>query len=303
MTLAQLQTLVMVIEMGSFTTASEVLGMTQSAVSHAIASLETELGVTLLLRERAGLSLTDVGQRVILQAREMLARAEAIRQEAAAARGLQAGKLRLGSFPSISARFLPGALRLFRQSYPKIELVLLEGTDQEVRAWIEARMVDIGVVTLPTEGVDVTPIAHDELLVVVPQTHPPRKKSSVRIESLAREPFIWSTGGCGPLIKALFDKAQVVPQIQLEVREMTAILAMVREGMGISIIPEMALPTQLPPGIKTLHLQPTTWRHLALAVPSRETISPATKMFLQQAEQWGRSQGLLQGGGEEEKRI
>jgi DNA-binding transcriptional LysR family regulator len=233
----------------------------------------------------------------------MLARAEAIRQEAAAARGLQAGKLRLGSFPSISARFLPGTLRLFRQRYPKVEIVLLEGTDQEVRAWIEARMVDIGVVTLPTEGVDVTPIAHDELLVVVPETHPLSKKSSIRIEPLAQEPLILSTGGCGPLIKALFGKAQVVPQIQLEVREIAAILAMVQEGMGITIIPEMALPTQLPTGIKTLHLRPTTWRHLGLAVPSRETISPATKMFLQQAEQWGLSQGFLQGVGEEEKLI
>ena len=293
MTLAQLQAFVVVIEMGSFTTASEVLGMTQSAVSHAIASLETELGVTLLQRDRAGLSLTDVGQRVILQAREMLARAESIRQEAAAARGLEAGKLRLGSFPSISARFLPGALRTFRQCYPKIEIVLLEGTDQEVRAWIEACMVDIGVVTLPTEGVDVIPIAHDEFLVVVPETHPLTKKSSIRLELLAQEPFILSTGGCGPLIKELFRKAKVVPQIQLGVREIATVLAMVQEGMGITIVPEMALPSQLPTGIRTLRLRPTAWRHLALAVPSRETMSPATKMFLQQAEQWGLSQGFL----------
>jgi Transcriptional regulator len=293
MTLAQLQALVTVIEMGSFTTASEELGMTQSAVSHAIASLETELGVTLLRRDRAGLILTDVGQRVIPQAREILARAESIRQEAAATRGLAAGKLRLGSFPSISARFLPGALRMFRQRYPKIEIVLLEGTDQEVRAWIEARMVDIGVVTLPTEGVDVTPIAHDEFLVVVPEAHSLAKKSSIRIELLAHEPFIMSTGGCEPLIKAIFDKAKVEPQVQLEVREIAAILAMVQEGMGITIIPEMSLPSQLPTGITTRHLQPTAWRHLALAVPTSETLSPATKKFLQLAEQWGHAQGLL----------
>jgi DNA-binding transcriptional LysR family regulator len=299
MTLAQLQAFVVVIENGSFTTASEVLGITQSAVSHAIASLETELGVTLLQRDRAGLSLTDVGQRVILQAREMLARAETIRQEAAAARGLEAGKLRLGSFPSISARFLPGALRMFRQRYPKIEVILLEGTDQEVREWIDARMVDIGVVTLPTEGVDVTPIAHDEFLVIVPEAHPLTKKSSIRFEPLAHEPLILCTGGCGPLIKALFDKAKVVPQIQLEVQEIAAVLAMVQEGMGITLIPEMALPSQLPAGIKALHLRPTAWRYLALAVPSREAMSPATKMFLQQAEQWGLSQGFLRGGNEQ----
>jgi DNA-binding transcriptional LysR family regulator len=301
MTFAQLQAFVAVIESGSFTTASEVLGITQSAVSHALASLETELGVTLVQRDRAGLALTDVGQRVILQAREMLARAETIRQEAAAARGLETGKLRLGSLPSISARFLPGALRMFRQRYPKVEIVLLEGTDQEVRAWIDARMVDVGVVTLPTEGVDVTPIAHDEFLVIVPEAHALAKHTLLRIESLAHEPFLLCTGGCGPLIQALFDQAKVRFQVQLEVREITAALAMVQEGMGITIIPEMALPSQLPPGTKAIHLRPTAWRHLALAVSSHQTMSPATQMFLQQAQQWGLSQGFLQGGDESEK--
>jgi len=111
------------------------------------------------------------------------------------------------------------------------------------------------------------------------------------------------TGGCGPLIKALFDKAKVGLQIQLEVREIAAVLAMVREGMGITIIPEMALPSELPTGIKALHLRPTAWRHLALAVPSRETMSPATKMFLQQAQQWGISQGFLRGSDESEMFI
>jgi DNA-binding transcriptional LysR family regulator len=301
MTLAQLQAFVVVIERGSFTAASEVLGITQSAVSHALASLETELGVTLVQRNRAGLSLTDVGQRVILQAREMLARAETIRQEAAAARGLETGKLRLGSLPSISARFLPGALRQFRQRYPKVEIVLLEGTDQEVRAWIDARVVDLGVVTLPTEGVDVAPIAHDEFLVIVPEAHALAKHSCIPIESLAHQPFLLCTGGCGPLIQALFEKAKMRFQVQLEVREIAAVLAMVQEGMGITIIPEMALPSQLPMGIKALHLQPAAWRHLALAIPSRETISPATNMFLQQVQQWGLSQGFLRGENESEK--
>jgi DNA-binding transcriptional LysR family regulator len=293
MTLAQLQALVAVIERGSFTTASQALGISQSAVSHAIASLESELGVTLLQRDRAGLSLTDVGQQVILQAREMVVRAEIIRQEVAAARGLETGKLRIGSFPSISARFLPGALRMFRQRHPRIDIVLLEGSNQEVRTWIETRMVDVGVVTLPTEGVDVTPIAHDEMLVVVPDAHPLARKLVTRLEPLANEPFILCTGGCIPLVQALFDEAKVGLRIRLEVREIAAVLAMVQEGLGISIIPQMALPAQPPMGIKLLHLQPTAWRHLALAVLSRETMSPAAKMFVEVAEQWGVAQGFL----------
>jgi DNA-binding transcriptional LysR family regulator len=293
MTLAQLQAFVMVSEQGSFTIASELLGISQSAVSHALASLEAELGVSLLQRERAGLSLTQVGERVIVQAREMLARAEAIRQEAALAQGLEAGKLRLGSLPSISARFLPGALRLFRQRHPKIEIVLVEGSDQEVRAWLEARRVDVGVVTLPTPGVDVTPIAQDEFLVIVPHNHPLASEASLSIKALAQQPFVMCTGGCGPLIKELYDKAGVKLEIELEVREIAAVVAMVQEGMGITIIPELALPYELPSGVKALHLEPTAWRQLALAVPSRESISPVAKMFLEHAAAWGRLQGFL----------
>jgi len=294
MTLAQLQALVTVIEHGSFTSASEVLGITQSAVSHAVASLESELGVTLIQRDRGGLALTDVGQRIVLQAREMLARAEIIRQEAAAACGLKAGKLRLGSFPSISARFLPGVLRLFRQRYPEIEILLLEGANEEVRAWIEARMVDIGVVTLPAEGVvAITPIVHDEWLVIVPATHPLAQRSSVQIQRLAQEALILGSGGPVSLVQALFDESQVQMKLHLEVREIAAVLAMVQEGMGITIIPELALPSQLPSGLKSLHLRPPAWRHLALAVPSRDTLSPAANMFLQQAEQWALAQGFL----------
>jgi DNA-binding transcriptional LysR family regulator len=294
MTLAQLQALVTVIEQGSFTSASEVLGITQSAVSHAVASLESELGVTLVQRDRTGLALTDVGQRIVLQAREMLARAEIIRQDAAAASGLKAGKLRLGSFPSISARFLPGVLRLFRQRYPEIEIVLLEGANEEVRAWIEARVVDIGVVTLPAEGVvAVTPIVHDEWFAIVPTTHPLAQRTSVQIQRLAQEALILGSGGPVPLVQALFDEVQATMKLHLEVREIAAVLAMVQESMGVTIIPELALPFQLPSGLKALHLRPPAWRQLALAVPSRDTLSPAANMFLQQAEQWALAQGFL----------
>lgn len=85
-----------------------------------------------------------------------------------AAVGLETGKVRLGSFPSVTARFLPGLLRQFRQRYPGIEVVLFEGTDDEVRNWIRTRTVDLGVVALPVEGLETIAIARDEFLFVPP---------------------------------------------------------------------------------------------------------------------------------------
>lgn len=292
MTLTQLQIFVTIVETGSFTLASERLDMTQSAVSHALADLEKDLQVILLLRERTGLVLTEVGQRIVVQAREMLAQTEAIRQAAAATHDLAVGKLRVGSIPSVSMRLLPGMVRAFQRRYPGIDIVVLEGTDQEVREWIETRTVDLGVVTLPAEGVDVTPIASDEFLVVLGASHPLASKRSVPLEWLAKEPFILSKAGCEPVLLTLFREAKVTPCIQFEIREIPTILAMIQEEMGISIVPEMALPSPLS-GVVLLHLRPSVRRQLAFATLSLKTASPAAVMFLQQAQQWAQAQGLL----------
>ncbi len=292
MTLTQLQIFVTIVETGSFTLASERLGMTQSAVSHALADLEKELQVTLLLRERTGPVLTEVGQRIVVLAREMLAAASAIQQTAAATHDLAVGKLRVGSISSVSMRILPGMVRAFQRRYPGIEIVALEGTDQEVREWIETRTVDLGVVTLPAEGVDVTPIASDEFLVVLSAAHPLASKRSVSLEQLAKEPFILSRAGCEPVLLALFREAKVALCIQFEIREIPTILALIEEGIGISIVPEMALPSPRS-GLVLLHLRPIVRRQLAFATLSLKTASPAAIMFLQQAQQWAQAQGLL----------
>ncbi len=292
MTLVQLQAFVAVTDARSFTAASEVLGMTQSAVSHALANLEAELGVSLLERERNGVFLTEIGKRVVVQAREMLARAEQIRQETAAAVGLEAGKIRIGSFPSVSAYFLPRLLRQFRHQYPGLEVVLFEGTDQEVREWITSRAVDVGVIALPTEGLEAVPIATDEFLVVVAQKHSLAQHTHVCIEQIASYPFIMSNAGCKPVITGMFRKAKVIPRTQFEVIDLRTIFAMVTEGMGVTIVPQIALPANLT-GLSILHLEPKVLRHLAFAVPSLQTATPAVTMFLQQARIWAHSQGYL----------
>ena len=130
MNFSQLQSFVALADTGSFTEAAYAIDLTQSAVSHALSALESELGVTLLERNRKGVvALTDAGQKIIPHVRALLAQVEAIEQEAKAAHGEAAGKLRLGSMLSIvSPALLAGVLTCFRASYPDIEVVLFEGT-------------------------------------------------------------------------------------------------------------------------------------------------------------------------------
>src|SRR5260370_1724053 len=129
MNFSQLRCLVALVETGSFTEAASTLDLTQSTVSHALAALESELGATLLERNRKGVAaLTTIGHSIIPHVRALLVQAEAIEQEAKAARGQTSGKLRLGTVLSLCPDVLASVLTRFRTSYPDMECVLFECT-------------------------------------------------------------------------------------------------------------------------------------------------------------------------------
>lgn len=273
------------VDSGTFTKAAGALRMTQSGVSHAIAGLESEIGVSLIERDRGGVRPTEVGGRVLVHAREALGLIERVGEEASGSRELESGTLRIGSFPSAASRLLPALMGSFKDRYPGVEVVLVEGTDQEVHNWIRSRAVDVGFVTLPTEGLETVEVGKDEMLAVVPEGHALTSEERVSVGRLAKEPFVMSTGGCEPLILAAFRSAGCVPQTRFEVKEVGTILAMVGERLGITIVPELALPHDLEslPGVCALPLDPPVRRRLALAVRSFATASPAAAAFVEQA--------------------
>src|SRR6516165_1760231 len=191
MNFSQLQSFVAVADMGSFTEAAFAIDLTQSAVSHALAALESELGVTLLERNHSGVvALTSVGQKLLPHVRALLVQAETIQQEARAARGLARGKLRLGSIPSISPRLLAGVLTHFQQQYPDIDVVLFEGTLQEVQEWLGTSIIDVGFVHHPAKGVESTHLTTDDMQVFVSSGHRWHARKYVTASELREEPLI-----------------------------------------------------------------------------------------------------------------
>jgi DNA-binding transcriptional LysR family regulator len=284
MTLTQLQVFLKVVETGNFTLAAGQLYMTQSAVSHAIASLERELGVILLQRQRTGVTMTSVGEQVLMHARVILDQVECIQQETAEALGRATGKLRLGSVPSVSKGVLPPLLGSFRRSYPGIAVTLLEGTDQEVYDWLVSRAVDISVVTLPADGVETISLATDEMIAVLPADHVLAKNVAIQVEQIASDPFIMSKGGCEPLIRTIFERVGLTPRVAFEASDTEAILAMVQEGLGVTVVPQLSLSaTSLHASV--LPLDPPIYRRLGLAVRSHASLSPAMKAFLRHVEE------------------
>jgi DNA-binding transcriptional LysR family regulator len=255
-----------------------MLDVTQSAVSHALASAETELGVRLVVRDRAGCSLTEAGRRLLPHVREALRHIDRLAEEASAAAGLVSGRLRIGAFTS-ACHVLPPLIRAFRRRYPAVDVVLLEGTDGEVNEWIGRHVADLGVVTGPRTDLHTVPLADDEMLAVLHAGHPLAGQPAVSLAELADDPFLLSGGGCEPLIRRLYQQQDLPLEPAHRVCEMTTLLAMIRENLGVSIIPSLAL-SHAGDGTVALPLRPAVPRSLLLAARSAEDLSPAAAAFL-----------------------
>jgi DNA-binding transcriptional LysR family regulator len=279
MTLLQLRLLLAVADHGGFTAAAERMGMSQPAISRSIAALERELGTALMVRHRDGVTLTEAGTRTAAHADEALRHIDLLRTEAAAVSGQVTGTLRLASLPTATGTLVASHLRSFTERYPQVRVRLLEGSDQEVRDWLDQGAADVGVVTLPAPGLQTVPLDTHDMVAVLPADHRLADQATVTFPALADEPFIRSTGGCAQVFMAAAREAGVRLTIAFEAREMSAVLEMVAAGLGVSILPTLGLPTDLCSAI-TRPLEPRTPRSLAIAISATAARTSAPKAFI-----------------------
>jgi len=277
MNLAQLRAFAGVAHAGSVSDAALELGLTQSAVSHALASLERELGARLIVRDRAGCQLTELGTRLLPDAVEALRHADRIAETAAAESGLHQGRLRVGIIASAAGVLMP-LIAQFRHRYPGVTVAVFEGTDQEVSDWIAHRTVDLAVVTGPRLDLRTVPLANDEMLAVVPSGHQLASRDDVTVADLAGEPFLLSAGGCEPAIRRIHEQHRIPLAPASRVTDMATLLAMVREGLGVSIIPALSADTSRD-GITVVPLRPRVPRTLLLGTKDAD-LTPAARALL-----------------------
>ena len=278
-TLLQLKSFVTVVDEGGFTAASRRLGLSQPAVSRAVATLEKELGLSLLVRGRDGLSLTEAGSLALTHAREAVRQLTLMRTEVAALAGEITGTLSLASLPSVTGTLVAPQLRVFTERHPAVAIRLLEGSEQEVRDWLDQGAAEAGVVSLPIKGMDSAVLGEQDMVAVVPADNRLAEWAEVDYAELAKEPFIRSTGGCAEVFTPVARRAGVEFDVAFEAREMSAVLEIVRAGLGVSILPSAGLP-DLPDGVVVRPLTPKTVRRLGVAVSA--SASAAARAFLEQ---------------------
>ncbi|MDP4171111.1 MAG: LysR family transcriptional regulator [Bacillota bacterium] len=280
MAIFQYEVFLTVVESGSFTKAGEKLGLSQSGVSHNISTLETELGIVLLRRNRNGISLTDAGERIIPHIRQIIHHAKLLEQEAALIQGIEVGSIKIGTFPSFSSKFLPGLIHKFIKKFPGIQIELYEGGYDNIEDWIASGTVDIGFLTHPSREFETIPLLKDELFVLVPENHRLNTMKLVQVESIHNESFIMPKAGCDVLIKRLFRENNVLPNVIFEIEDNNTIISMVQEGLGITIIPEMVLPKNVP-YTKVIPLDTNLYREIGIAIKSFKQSSPSIKKFME----------------------
>ena len=192
MSLTKYEILLKVAECGSFTRAAQQLNFTQSGISHAVSSLETELGTTLVVRSHGGVSLTADGRALLPYFREMCALQHQLEQKAADLRGLDTGLVRVATFTSVSEKWMPYILKSFQDMYPKIEFELLPSNfNSEITEWVAHGQADCGFVSLPVEShLDSWLLQRDQWKVIVPCNHPLAGRDPFPPEALEKYPVI-----------------------------------------------------------------------------------------------------------------
>lgn len=282
----KLEILEKIVECSSLTGAAENLGLTQSGVSHVLAALEEEFGVPLLRRSRVGARLTPEGERLMPCVREVLRSQERLTQTAAELRGLAAGTVRVAAFTSVAVHWLPGMLQEFQNLYPRVEFRLFNGDYHDVDRWLADGSVDVGFVTLPTTlRCRCIPLREDRLLAVLPLGHPLAEQEICPVREVAREPFIGLLETSDNDARRALDAAGVKPSVRFTTKDDYAIIAMVSQGLGVSIMPELLL-TGHREGVTVRPIDPPTTRTLALAVAAGDNAGPATRRFAQFAVEW-----------------
>ncbi|NOU71256.1 LysR family transcriptional regulator [Paenibacillus sp. LMG 31458] len=286
MNLIKYQIFSKVVEIGSLTKAGEMLNLTQSAISHAISSLELEFGLSLLIRNRSGIRLTNNGERLIQHIREILQLNEKLNQEVAAIKGVEIGTVKIGTFSSVSIQWLPHIMKLFQNQFPHIEMKLLDGNYLEIEEWIANGTADFGFVNMPTlQAFDVVPLQKDRMVCIMCSNHPLAGQSTIRIEQMIDEPFIMPVAGCDTDVKRIFTQNKLIPKIKYELEDDHAIIAMVQNGLGLSILPEMIL-SQLSDNICCRPLDGEYYRSICIATTSFKNVSPAAKKLIEFITRW-----------------
>jgi molybdate transport repressor ModE-like protein len=278
-----------VAQQGSFSAAAAALYLSQSAVSQQIATLEKEVGMTLLDRTREGPKLTDAGSVLVSHAEAAIARLDEAERELAAIAGLEGGQLRLASFPSASATVLTEAVSEFHQRYPKVRLSVTDAEPEESLPALRGGGLDLALTfdypSVPqSEDRDVerTLVLEESMHLALPKSHPLAKRPVVPLAELADCEWLCGSrpSSCGEVIFRACRDAGFEPRIGFESDDYHVMQGFIAAGLGFTLLPDLALPTLRSELVIRATDPPAPTRRVWAATRAEGSRSPATEAML-----------------------
>lgn len=284
--LPQFRAFLAVVEAGGFSAAADELGMSQSAVSHAVASLERELTAPLLVRSTP-VRTTALGERILPHARTALAAARSVQEIAAEAAETMTGTVRLACTPTVCQGLIPGLLRQWADDQPRLTVRAFEGDSTEVASWLAAGVADAAIVIDPPPGPGIH-LAEDHYRAVLPRDHPLADEPSLDIGDLADDQFLISPDNCEARIRTIHTRAGLPFTPTHRVRDLKTLISMVQAGVGVTVLSEVSR-SLLPADLVLLPLKPEMSRHLVLTGPHARPWHPGIRTLAQSAAAIGRA--------------
>lgn len=277
MQLHQLRYFTAVAETRHFTRAAEREHVAQPSLSQQIRALERDLGTELFHRARGHIALTDAGEALLPLARRILADTETARREVQEVAMLRRGRVRLGATPSLCAGLVPGLLRRFRDRYPEVELHIHESGSQDLVRVLAAGEVDLALVFTPlperAPALATRELLRQELVAVsAPDGPGPEPREPLTVAGLRGLPMVMFRHGYDlrDLITSACRAAGFEPRLAVEGGEMDAVLALVRAGLGLAVVPRMVADHS---GLRITPFAPPGL-HRTVSVAHRADVSP-----------------------------
>src|SRR5712671_6745023 len=245
MELHQLRYFCAVADSGSFSRAAEHCHVSQPSLSQQILKLESELGARLFDRLGRSVRLTEVGKTFLPRARAVLRELEAARGDVVESKDSISGQVAVGVIPTVAPYFLPRVLAAFSKRFTESAVTVVEEITPVLLERLRAGAIDVAILALPVRGheFETTPLLTERLFAALPKNHKLAKRRSLVLKDLRSEPFLLLRDGhCfRDTAVAACDRARLHPQIVFESGQFSSLLSMVGAGMGVSIVPEMAI--------------------------------------------------------------
>lgn len=268
-----------VVELGNFTRAAAQLGYSQSAVSQMVKALEDELGTTLIERRKDGVTLTKDGEKFFPYIRNIVLAETALEHKKHEMEELENATVTIASYTSTGTNFLPRCIQKFKEKYPTVKFVVKQGDHSDTQRWINEGVADLGFIMQGAEGnLETEFLYNDAMVAVMPHNHPFAKQQSVSLQQLAEENFILLDEGKYQNIYNTLQSVCGDVQIDYKVYDDYTIIAMVKRGLGVSILYNSVIPPY-DKDIAVLPIDTQPQRTMLLGWKCRDTMPLAAQKF------------------------